>query len=173
MRPLAVMGLIIGVAFAACGGDDGGASPTGSATPEVAAAEACPSAALYDKAPEDGPPHLSLGWEKGEIICWTDIAGEASYRVWGQVRYWIPPVPQRCGEPPSPSSSPVPLLDMPSTGPGFMQDLAADTTQFRLPPHSNPRMGIKDYSVRVEALDSDGNVVASGASSVTRDGFCE
>ncbi|HSP56579.1 MAG TPA: hypothetical protein VLS25_13440 [Dehalococcoidia bacterium] len=32
MRPLAVLGLVIGATFAACGGDDGGASPTGSDT---------------------------------------------------------------------------------------------------------------------------------------------
>ena len=32
MRPLAVLGVLIGVAFAACGGDDGGTSPTGSGT---------------------------------------------------------------------------------------------------------------------------------------------
>jgi len=177
LRPLAALAVfaLLALTLAACGGDDG-ASPSSnapSATPEVADEDACPSAALNDKAPDDGATHVSMGWEEGEIICWRDIAGEASYRVRGRVEYWIPPSPGRCGESPSPSSPPVALLDMPSPRPGFIQDLAADVTRFQLPRHSDSRMGIRDYSIRIEALDSNGNVIAFGGTSVTRDAFCE
>ncbi len=186
MNRAIVLALAVLLVAAACGGGDepvatpspapsptAGATATPAPTPEVSAEEACPPAAVMRKEKGEASTYLDTGWEVGEVICWTDAAGEAGYRLHGTVDYWVPPPRWRCGETPpavSPLTDPV---TSPAPEPGFLQDLPANTTRFQLPRHPDPRVRLRAYEFRIEALDSDGNVIVVGGGSLTRDAFCE
>lgn len=182
IAPIAVVLLVVVLAVG-CGGDgeeaevtptvSAGHSPTAAAsvagtptaTPEVPAGVACPSA---DDAKGGETPYLRTGWETGDIVCWTDASGEVSYRVEGTVAYWVPPAPQECGDTPRPR----PTLNEPLRV-EFSEELPANTTRFQLPLHPEDGAGIKDYTILIDAVDAEGSVIVSGAASLTKDAFCE
>lgn len=183
IAPMAVVLLVAALVACGDGGEEAEVTPTGTAsptvtvsptssvaptlakTPEVPADVACPSA---DVVKGDESSYLRTGWEMGNVICWTDASGEVSYRVEGTVVYWVPPVPQKCGETPRPRRT----FSEPFRA-EFAEELAANTTRFQLPMHADPAVGIKDFTIFIDALDVEGDVIVSGGTGVTKDAFCE
>ncbi len=94
------------------------------------------------------------------IITWDDRPDEAAYHVTGTIQYLHFPA---CGTSERAYGEKV----------NIDQELPANTTSFRLPPPNDLRAdSVKDYQIRIDALGSADEVLASGGRALTADQFC-
>ncbi len=92
---------------------------------------------------------------------WTDVAGEDSYRIFGNVVYLGPP---SCGPD---------RFSLGSERIEFDETLPPDTTSFTFPGPTDQRLTwAKDGMVTLEALAADGSRIALNGSGWQADKFC-